>query len=102
MKVESLSSGGPRLTLRGIYPALFTPYDATGAVAEPMLRRLVDVFIKSGVDGLYLCGGTGEGLLLKTEERKRVTEIVVNEAKGRVAVMAHVGCVSTGEAVELA
>jgi N-acetylneuraminate lyase len=90
------------LHLKGIYPALFTPFDRSGAVSEPMLRRLVDVHIKAGVDGLYLCGGTGEGLLLTTEERNRITDIVVHEAKNRVKVLVHVGSLVTAQCVELA
>lgn len=87
---------------RGIYPAVFTPFDSTGAVSESMLRTIIGVFIQCGVDGLYLCGGTGEGLLLTTDERKRVTEIAVDEARGRVTVMVHVGSVASRQAAELA
>ena len=82
--------------LKGIYPALFTPYDDTGAVSEKMLRRLVTALVKAGVDGLYLCGGTGEGLLLSTGERKRIAEIAVQEANGRIKVLVHVGALNAG------
>jgi N-acetylneuraminate lyase len=90
------------LQLNGIYPALFTPFDTSGNVSEGTLCRLVDVLVKSGVDGLYLCGGTGEGLLLSSEERMRVAEIVVREAGKRVKVVVHVGSVATEDCVTLA
>jgi N-acetylneuraminate lyase len=90
------------LRLTGIYPALFTPYDETGAISEKMLRKLVAAQVAAGVDGLYLCGGTGEGLLLSTEERKRVAEIAVQEANGRAKVLVHVGSLTTKECVDLA
>jgi len=91
-----------RLPLKGIYPALFTPYDETGAISEEMLRKLISVQVAAGVDGVYLCGGTGEGLLLSIEERKRVAEIAVQDAKGHAKVVVHVGSVATGDCVELA
>lgn len=86
----------------GAIPALFTPYDPSGEVSEDMLRRLVEVYIKAGVSGLYLCGASGEGVLLKTSERKKVVGAVVSQVRGRLPVIVHVGSVSTDEAVELA
>ena len=90
------------MKLQGAIPALITPFDASGEVSEDMLRRLVDMHIRAGVNGLYVCGSSGEGILLKTTERKKVLEVVVAQVKGRIPVIAHVGCVSTDEAVELA
>jgi N-acetylneuraminate lyase len=90
------------LQLKGIYPALFTPFEENGAVSEPMLRRLASRYITSGVDGLFLCGGTGEGLLLSPAERKRVAEIVMDEVHGRAIVLVHVGSIGTRECMDLA
>ncbi|MSO23039.1 MAG: hypothetical protein EXQ58_07265 [Acidobacteria bacterium] len=86
----------------GILPALMAPFDPTGKVSEEMLCRMVSHYVGIGVNGLYVCGGTGEGVLLSVAERKHVAEIVVREACHRVPVIIHVGAVSTQDAVELA
>ena len=90
------------MKLKGAIPALVTPYNAAGEVCEEMLRRLVEFYVGVGMNGLYLCGGTGEGVLLKTWERKKVVEVVVDQCRGRIPIVAHIGCVSTDEAAELA
>jgi N-acetylneuraminate lyase len=88
--------------LDGAITALVTPYDEAGCVAEEMLRRLAERHISLGVNGLYLCGGAGEGMLLSTEERKHVAEVVIDQARRRVPVVVHVGSIRTQEAAELA
>src|SRR5258706_8902140 len=50
--------------IRGILPALLTPLDGDAAVNHAALRRLIEFHIQSGVSGFFLCGGSGEGLLL--------------------------------------
>jgi len=87
---------------RGIFPALITPLDANDRVNEPELRALVDHLIGQGVDGFFVCGGTGQGLLLTTAERKQVVAAVVEQVAGRATVIAHVGALVTAEAVDLA
>jgi N-acetylneuraminate lyase len=90
------------LEIKGIYPAIVTPFDTNGQVSEKMLGDLVEYHIASEVDGFYVCGGTGEGLLLSVEERKAVVRKVVEQTDGRAKVMAHVGAMSTHDAVTLA
>lgn len=90
------------MRFEGIIPALVTPYDAGNKVSDEMLRRLVGCHLKIGVNGLYLCGATGEGVLLSIEERKHITEVVINEVRGRLPVIVHVGAISTADAAELA
>lgn len=87
---------------QGIWPALITPATATGDVNIAVLRELVEYLLSKAVDGLYLCGSTGEGLLLSTEERRAVTEAAMAQIQGRIPVIVHVGSVSTREAVSLA
>ena len=87
--------------LRGILSAMSTPFDANGALDEAGLRELTDGTIRAGVHGLITCGSTGEFPALTTDERKRVTEIVVDQAKGRVPVVAGTGSTSTAVAVDL-
>ncbi len=86
----------------GVWPALVTPFDAKGRVNLDAIQRLVEALIEAGVDGFYTCGATGEGLLLSPAERKQVMAAVVAQSAGRVPVIAHVGALTTAEAVDLA
>ncbi len=88
--------------LKGIYPAIMTPFDAQGAVSEGSLRKMVNHALGIGVDGFYVCGGGGEGLLLTVAERQRVLEIVLDEVNGRASVIAHVGAFQIPDALALA
>jgi len=85
----------------GIFPAVLTPIDA-GVILEEALRRHVEFLIGAGVHGLYPLGTTGEGPLLDPSARKRVAEIVVDQVRGRVPVMVHVGDLSTDGTIALA
>jgi 4-hydroxy-tetrahydrodipicolinate synthase len=88
--------------LRGILSALSTPFTPGGAeIDEAGLRELVDGSITAGIHGLIPCGSTGEFFVLSRDERKRVAEIVMDEAKGRVPVVPHTGSCSTAEAIDL-
>ena len=87
---------------RGIMPALLTPFDASGEVTTPAIHQLIEFLLASGVSGFYVNGSTGEGLLLSVNERKQVLEAALDAVNGRVPVIAHVGAVSTRDAVELA
>ncbi len=86
----------------GVWPAMVTPLDDREHVNVAVVRRLVDHFIAAGVGGLYVCGSTGEGVLLPLAERKLMAETVIEQAGGRVPVVVHVGATATADAVELA
>ncbi|MGH5968019.1 N-acetylneuraminate lyase [Klebsiella aerogenes] len=88
--------------LRGVMPALLTPFDAQQNIDRASLRRLVRFNIKQGVDGVYVGGSTGEAFVQSLSEREEVLEIVAEEAKGKITLIAHVGCVSTAESQQLA
>ena len=88
--------------IRGIVPALLTPFDTEGQVDEKETRKLIRYLIDKGSSGFFTTGSTGEGLLLSLQERKQVCEIAVSECSGEVPVIAHVGALSTNDAVELA
>lgn len=88
--------------LKGIYPAIVTPTDASGNLNEDVQRELVERYIGVGVDGFYVLGGTGEGLFFTVEERKRFLEITVDQAAGRVGIMAHIGAFQLQDTLELA
>ena len=86
----------------GCYVPLITPFKEDLSVDEGGLRRLVNYYIEEvGCDGLVPCGTTGESPTLDPHEHARVIEIVVEEAKGRVPVMAGTGSNSTKEAIEM-
>jgi N-acetylneuraminate lyase len=86
----------------GAWPALLTPSTPGGGVGVTALREVTAYLLDRGVDGLYLCGSTGEGVHLTESERRLVTETVVDVVAGRVPVIVHVGAVGTREAVALA
>ena len=87
--------------LRGWMTALVTPFK-DGAVDEAAFRALIDWQIESGIAGLVPVGTTGESPTLSHDEHKRIVEIAVAEAGGRVPVIAGAGSNNTREAVELA
>jgi 4-hydroxy-tetrahydrodipicolinate synthase len=75
---------------------------ADGAIDEKALRRLVDFQIEGGVSGLVPVGTTGESPTLDGDECKRVIQVVVEQARGRVPVVAGAGSNSTREAIHYA
>ncbi|MFE5319305.1 N-acetylneuraminate lyase [Paenibacillus sp. NPDC056579] len=86
---------------KGIIPALITPYDGEGKISESATRKIVRHLIDKQVDGFYLSGSTGEGFLQSVGERQSFLEIVVDEVRGVVPVIAHVGAMDTATCVEL-
>jgi 4-hydroxy-tetrahydrodipicolinate synthase len=85
---------------RGSFTALVTPF-RNGSVDESAFRSLVDWQIAEGTDGLVPVGTTGESPTLSHQEHNSVVEWCVDQAKGRVPVIAGAGSNSTAEAVEL-
>jgi 4-hydroxy-tetrahydrodipicolinate synthase len=89
-----------RPTFQGSIVALVTPF-RNGAVDEGKLRQLVELHVANGTDAIVPCGTTGESPTLSHDEHKRVVEIVIEAARGRVAVIAGTGSNSTAEAIDL-
>jgi len=89
-----------RERIKGSMPALITPFK-NGAVDEAAYRRLISWQIAEGSHGLVPAGTTGESATLSHEEHNRVVEICVDEAKGRVPVIAGAGSNATDEAIAL-
>jgi 4-hydroxy-tetrahydrodipicolinate synthase len=87
--------------LTGCGTALATPFAANGAIDENALRALVDWQIDEGIDFLVPCGSTGEAATLTPEEQRRVVEITVDQARGRVPVVAGAASNDTAKAVAL-
>ena len=90
------------VTLKGVMPALLTPFNDQQQLDTQSLRQLVRFNIAQGMDGLYVGGSTGEAFVQSIAERQEVLEIVAEEAKGKITLIAHVGTVSTHESQQLA
>ena len=88
--------------LTGSIVALVTPMHEDGSVDYPALRRLIDWHIEEGTDCLGVVGTTGESPTVNVEEHCEIIRVSVEQAKGRVPVMAGCGANSTQEAIELA
>ena len=86
----------------GVFPYLVSPVDSEGAVKEGVLRSLVEHLIRCGVHGLTPLGSTGEFAYLTWEQRRRVVEVVLEGAAGRVPVVAGVAHTSNREAARQA
>jgi N-acetylneuraminate lyase len=87
---------------RGILPAAVTPFDDKGRFWPTALERLLETFYEAGVDGVYVCGQTGEGLLQPAAQRKEVVECAVRCSPRGKHVIAHVGSYSAEESIDLA
>lgn len=88
--------------IRGSIPALVTPMREDGAVDYAALRRLIDWHIAEGTDCISVVGTTGESPTVTVEEHCEIIRVTVEQAAGRVPVMAGCGANSTAEAIELA
>jgi dihydrodipicolinate synthase/N-acetylneuraminate lyase len=88
--------------IQGILVPLITPFDEEGLVDEPMLRKLVDFYVKVPVQGLFVLGSSGQGPVMSIAERKRAAEIAIDQAQSRVPVVIHVGTADAQSTVELA
>ncbi|MCM8832526.1 MAG: dihydrodipicolinate synthase family protein [Candidatus Omnitrophica bacterium] len=86
----------------GVYAALLTPFDQDGNLSEKRLKDLVKFLISKGINGLYVCGSTGEFPLMNIEERKRVAEIVKEEVGDKIRIIVHVGALSARDTIKLA
>ncbi len=86
----------------GCGTALVTPFTPSGALDEAAVRRLTRRQIDGGIHFLVPCGTTGESPTLSDTERQRVVEIVVDEAAGRIPVLAGAGGYNTREVIGLA
>jgi len=96
-----MSKDAAQSPFNGSYTALITPF-ANGKVDEAAFRKLVDFQIENGTHGLVPVGTTGESPTLSHEEHDRVVEMCIEQAAGRVPVIAGAGSNSTAEAVRLA
>lgn len=89
------------LDIRGCGTALVTPFRRDGSVDEPALRHLVQFQLREGIDFLVPCGTTGETPTLEHQEFLDVIRLVVEQAAGKVPIVAGVGGNSTKKVIEL-
>lgn len=87
---------------KGIFPAFYACYDDDGNVSSERTKQLVEFLIEKGVAGLYVGGSSGECIYLSVEERKQTLEAVMDAAKDRITIIAHVACNNTKDSCELA
>ena len=80
---------------QGVFPAFYACYDAEGNISVEGVKALTRHLIAKGVKGVYVGGSSGECIYQHVDERKTVLEAVMSEAKGKITVIAHVGCNNT-------
>lgn len=85
---------------RGAFVAIVTPF-INNEIDEQGLRDLIEFQIENGTHGIVPCGTTGESATMSHEEHHKVVEITIDQAKGRVPVLAGAGSNSTSETIEL-
>ncbi|HTY80382.1 MAG TPA: 4-hydroxy-tetrahydrodipicolinate synthase [Candidatus Bathyarchaeia archaeon] len=85
---------------QGSIVALVTPFSG-GKVDEAKLKQLVEMHVAQGTDGIVPCGTTGESPTLSHDEHRRVVEVVIEAARGRLHVIAGTGSNATSEAIDL-
>jgi 4-hydroxy-tetrahydrodipicolinate synthase len=88
--------------LRGIIPAVVTPFTADERVDEGAFRKVLNAMIGQGIHGLFPVGTGGEFFALARGEKERLMAVAVEESAGRVFVMPNVGAITTAESVALA
>jgi 4-hydroxy-tetrahydrodipicolinate synthase len=88
--------------IRGSIPALITPMLEDGKVDYPTLRKLIDWHVAEGTDCIGVVGTTGESPTVTVDEHCEIIRVSVEQAAGRVPIMAGCGANSTAEAIELA
>ena len=81
----------PKRRVDGVTTALVTPFDERGDLNLTRVNPLVEFNLKHGIIGFFVCGSTGEGLLLSLDERRAMAEEVTQQVAGRAAVLIHVG-----------
>src|ERR1035441_5338442 len=100
MKAEAKQAA--REQVSGLWAAVTTPFDATGAVdGDALLRDLDRLTGDLQVDGVFCTGVMSEFWSLTGTERRRLVEVIVDETRGKCPVLAHTGHHSAGQAIEL-
>lgn len=86
----------------GIYAAMLTPFQSDGGINEPVIRRMVDFMIANGVQGIFAASSVGEFVHMSVDEVYKMVEVVLDQARGRVPVLAGVGSTCTETSIKMA
>ncbi|HEY7062281.1 MAG TPA: dihydrodipicolinate synthase family protein [Chloroflexota bacterium] len=87
--------------IRGMLLPIPTVFDGTGEVDEPLMREMTRFYLDAGIHALFVCGSFGQGPAMRLDQRKAVAELIVEEVRGRIPVLIHIGTVDPYSAVEL-
>lgn len=87
--------------LRGYLLPLPTVFDHDGRVDEPVLHQLIDYYIGSGVNALFVGGSMGQGMAMTQDERKKLFDFCIKVVNGRLPIIAHVGTADPYTTIEL-
>ncbi len=90
------------MKFKGIMPALISPIDEKEKINLPVLNQLLNDLLAKGADGFYLCGATGEGLALATEQRMVLAEEALKTVGGRKPCIVQVAAGNFDDAIRLA
>lgn len=88
--------------INGFITAPFTPFKTDGSINLKTIEDYCDLVVRNGIDGVFVCGTTGEGFSLTTEERKLITEKWIDVAPAKLKVIAHIGATGIEDSKELA
>ncbi len=100
--MNDTDTSGGKAGFTGLLAAAITPFNAAGRLDASKIRKQYELFVESGVDGVFLCGTAGEGHSLSCSERRTVLDAWVGVSEGQYPVIAHVGHASIRDAVRLA
>jgi len=89
-----------KYNVEGSWPAVVTPFDENDEVNYDVLRQLVGFQAENHSTGLLLMGSTGEAILLTADERKKIIDTVLDEARGKIPVMVGVAAMTTKQTIE--
>ena len=87
---------------KGIIPAFYACYGDDGNISKERTKKFTEFLIEKGVKGLYVGGSSGECIYHSIQDRKETLEAVMEVAKGRITIIAHVACNNTKDSCELA
>lgn len=88
--------------LRGLISAVYTPFHDDGSLNLPEIKPYVDFLLENNLQGLYICGSTGEGVNMSVQERMLVSEKFVQEVNGRIPCVIQIGSNALPDCLELA
>ncbi len=88
-------------TITGSLVAIVTPMHEDGSLDLPGMRRLIDFHVQEGTDAIVVVGTTGESPTVNVDEHQELIKVVIDQAAGRIPVIAGTGANSTAEAIEM-